>query len=98
MEGARDKPAVREPPDDDQDGKQIQAEAQSDTEPFDAPTVASTGSAPLADVKEASLDLKKRIDAAKPHHNMPLDSALGDPEDETRNADGRLDLADHDDG
>jgi hypothetical protein len=80
---------------DDEDGRRVQAESQSDREPFDVPTIASIGSAPLADIKEASLDLKKRIDEAKRPHGAPVGSALGNPEEE-RNADGRADLPSED--
>ena len=97
MEGATDKPTVQEPPDDDKDIKHIQAESQSDTEPFDVPTIASLGSEPLGDLKEASLDLKKRIEDAKRRHDMPLDSALGNPDWEESAADRHLDLPEDDD-
>jgi hypothetical protein len=97
MEGTTDRPPVQEPPDDDKDGKHIQAESQSDTEPFDVPTIASFGSAPLGDIKEASLALKKRIDEAKRPNDMPLDSALGNPDWEESAADGHLDLPQDDD-
>ena len=55
-----------------------------------------TGSAPLADIKEQSLDLKKRIDDAKRRHDMPIDSNLGDPTWEEQAADGHLDRPDED--
>ena len=96
MVGATDKPSVQEPPDDDKDGKHIQAESQSDTEPSDVPAVASLGSAPLGDIEEASLELKKR-DAAKRRHDMRQDSALGNPDWEESAADGHLDLPEDDD-
>jgi hypothetical protein len=106
MAGEKDKIAVKVPPDDGKDGKHIQAQAQaqSDTEPFDVPTVAALGSAPVADIggpsldlKKASDDLKKRIDEEKRRHDMPVDSNLGDPSWEERAADGHLDRPDDDD-
>jgi SMC interacting uncharacterized protein involved in chromosome segregation len=48
-------------------------------------------------LKTQSDDLRKKIADEKRRHDMPLDSALGDPEEEARNADGRLDLPDNDD-
>ena len=89
MEKEKDRPAVREPPDDDKDGKHIQAATQS--------SAPSTGSAPLDDLKKASDDLKSRIDEAKRRHDMPLDSNLGQPDWEEKAADGHLDLPDKDD-
>src|SRR5271170_5929119 len=104
MEGDTSKPAVQEPPDDDKDGEHIQAEAQSDTEPFDAPTMAKVGSVRLGDIekltpdlKKASDDLKERIADANHRHDMPIDSALGNPDWEERAADGHLDHPEGDD-
>ena len=51
----------------------------------------------LADLEAASSDLKERIVEEKKRNNMPIDSALGNPEAERRNADGRNDLPDIDD-
>jgi len=105
MEGDTNKPAVQQPPDDDKDRKHIQAEAQSDAEPFDAPTIAKVGSARLGDIekpttpdlKNASDDLRERIADAKRRHDMPVDSALGNPDWEERAADGHLDHPEVDD-
>jgi hypothetical protein len=51
----------------------------------------------LKSLKEASSQLKARIEEEKRRHDMPLDSALGNPEEEERNSDGRLDLPNDDD-
>jgi hypothetical protein len=51
----------------------------------------------LADLEAASTDLKERIIEEKKRNAMPIDSALGNPEAERRNADGRNDLPDIDD-
>jgi hypothetical protein len=82
---------IREAPDVEKEGKPVQAQAQSDTEPFDA----ASGS--LRDLKKASAELKAKIDEAKRQHDMPLDSALGDPNLEERAADGRFDRPDEED-
>jgi hypothetical protein len=84
-------PAVKEPPDEAKDGKRIQAESQSDTEPFDA----SRASVP--ELRKASEDLKTRITEAKRHNDLPVDSALGSPRWERSVADGRLDQPEEDD-
>jgi len=91
MEKDDDNPPVKEPPDEGKDGKRIQAEAQSDTEPFDA----STASFP--ELQKASEDLKTRIAEAKRHNDQPVDSALGNPSWEQSVADGRLDQPEEDD-
>jgi hypothetical protein len=77
---------IKEALDVEKDGKPVQAQAQSDTEPFDV----ASGS--LRDLKKASDELKAKIDEAKRNHDMPLDSALGNPNWEECAADGRLDL------
>ena len=51
----------------------------------------------LKSLKEASSQLKARIEEERRRHDMPLDSALGNPEEEERNSDGRLDLPKDDD-
>jgi len=51
----------------------------------------------LAELETASHDLKERIIEEKRRNNMPIDSALGNPEIERQNADGRNDLPDIDD-
>jgi hypothetical protein len=83
--------AVVKPPPGDKDGKTIQAQAQSDTEPFDT----GTGSPP--DLRKAAEDLKTKIDEAKRRNDMPVDSALGNPGWERSAADGHLDVPDKDD-
>jgi hypothetical protein len=50
----------------------------------------------LADLEAASRGLKERIIEEKKRNAMPLDSALGNPEIERQNADGRNDLPDTD--
>ena len=72
-------PAISKPP---KDGKTVQAEAQSDTEPFDA----DSGSLP--GLRKASEDLKTKIAEAKGRNDMPVDSALGNPDWERSVADG----------
>jgi hypothetical protein len=51
----------------------------------------------LARLKETSNKLREKIVEEKRRRDMPIDSALGDPEQEVRNADGHLDLPDTDD-
>ena len=51
----------------------------------------------LAELEAASRDLKERIIDEKRRNDMPIDSALGNPESERQNADGRNDLPDRDD-
>jgi hypothetical protein len=51
----------------------------------------------LAELEAASRDLKERIIDEKRRNDMPIDSALGNPEIEKQNADGRNDLPDRDD-
>jgi len=46
-----------------------------------------------ADLKKASKELKAKIDEAKARNDMPIDSALGNPNWEKDAADGRLDVA-----
>ena len=77
---------IKGAPDVEHEGKPIHAQAQSDTEPFDV----ASGS--LRGLKKASDELKAKIDEAKRNHDMPLDSALGNPNWEERDADGHLDL------
>ena len=80
-------PVAGQPPPD-KDEKTNQAQAQSDTEPFDP----ESGSLP--ELRKAADDLKTKIDEAKRRNDMPLDSALGNPGWEQRAADGRLDVPD----
>jgi hypothetical protein len=51
----------------------------------------------LADLKNASQDLKQRIADEKQRNDMPVNSSLGDPKIDARNADGRNDLPESDD-
>ncbi|MFZ2106724.1 MAG: hypothetical protein WAV18_15360, partial [Roseiarcus sp.] len=51
----------------------------------------------LADLEAASRNLKERIIDEKRRNDMPIDSALGNPDTERENADGRNDLPDRDD-
>jgi hypothetical protein len=91
MESDNSIPAAGKSPAGDKDGKTIQAQAQSDTEPFDA-----EGESP-ADLRKASEDLKAKIAEAKRRNDMPVDSALGNPGWERSAADGHLDVPDQDD-
>jgi hypothetical protein len=45
----------------------------------------------LRKLKEASQDLKSRIEAEKHAHDMPIDSKLGNPDWEELAKDGRFD-------
>jgi len=51
----------------------------------------------LAKLKESSNKLREKIVEEKRRRDMPIDSALGNPEEEVRNADGHLNLPDTDD-
>jgi hypothetical protein len=51
----------------------------------------------LDKLKSASEDLKHRIEEEKRRNDMPLNSSLGDPKVDARNADGRNDLPESDD-
>ena len=51
----------------------------------------------LSDLREASRALKKKIIEEEKRNDMPVNSSLGDPEVDARNADGRNDLPDCDD-
>jgi hypothetical protein len=84
-------PAVSRPAANDGDRKTVQAQTQSDTEPFDS------GSGSPADLRQAAEDLKTKIAEAKRRNDMPVDSALGNPAWERRAADGHLDVPDEDD-
>ena len=91
MQLDKNKPVISEPPADDKGAKTVQAEAQSDTEPFDP----ASGSLP--DLRKAAEDLKTKMAEAKRRNDLPLDSALGKPNWERSVADGRLDVPDEDD-
>jgi hypothetical protein len=49
---------------------------------------------PVSDLRKASEDLKAKIADAKRRNDMPLDSALGNPNWEKNAADGHLDVRD----
>jgi hypothetical protein len=51
----------------------------------------------LAKLKESSNKPREKIVEEKRRRDMPIDSALGNPEEEVRNADGHLNLPDTDD-
>ena len=51
----------------------------------------------LEELKKSSEELKRRIEEEKKRNEMPLNSSLGDPAVDARNADGRNDLPDQDD-
>jgi hypothetical protein len=54
-------------------------------------------SADIGELKKAAEDLKRRIDEAKRHNDMPIDAQLGSPDFERRAADGRFDLPEDED-
>jgi hypothetical protein len=90
MQPDKNMPANKRPANDG-DGKTVQAQTQSDTEPFDS------GSGSPAGLRQAAEDLKTKIAEAKRRNDMPVDSALGNPAWERRAADGHLDVPDEDD-
>ena len=51
----------------------------------------------LERLKDASRDLKERIEQEKRRQDMPIDAALGNPEWEQRAKDGRFDRPPSDD-
>ena len=73
MDKDNNNPPVKEPPVEDKDGKRIQAEAQSDTEPFDA------SKASAAELRKASEDLKTRIAEAKRQNDLPVELGAREP-------------------
>jgi hypothetical protein len=91
MQPDKTKPTFGKPPANDKDGKTIQAEAQSDTEPFNPETPGSP-----SDLKRAVEDLKTKIAEAKRRNDLPVDPALGHPGWERSAADGHLDKPDDD--
>jgi hypothetical protein len=90
MQEVKNKPVIKAPANDD-DEKHLQAEAQSDTEPFDA------GTESVSKLRKASEELKAKIADVKRRNDMPVDSALGNPGWERSVADGRLDVPDDED-
>lgn len=73
MQMDKRKPVIKEPANDDNDRKHLQAEAQSDTEPF------APGSGSLPKLK-ASEELKPKIADAKRRDDMPIELAVGNPD------------------
>ena len=90
MQADQTKAAIEKPPEE-QDGKVIQAQAQSDTEPFDPESQSLPG------LRKAAVDLKMKIAEAKRRDDMPVDSGLGNPGWERSAADDHLDVTDEDD-
>ena len=79
-------------------GDQIREDMQAVREPDDPKElVKPTGQESLTDLKEASRVLKEKIIEEKKRNAMPINSSLGDPEVDVRNADGRNDLPEEDD-
>ncbi len=62
--------------------------------PQDAPTNSEKS---FADLKKASEELKDKIEEQRKKHDMPINSSLGDPTVDARNADGHNDLHEDDD-
>ncbi len=85
------KPAVNEQSDDGKEGNTVQAEAQPGAERLDRLTES------LSEVRKAAEDLKARIADARRHNEMPIGSALGNPNWEEDAADGRFDVPDEED-
>ena len=83
------KPAARKFRDDGKAGNPVEAE--HGAEALD-PLAES-----LSELRKASEDLKARIADARRHNDMPIDSALGNPDWEQNAADGRLDVPDEED-
>ena len=54
------------------------------------------GKATESDLRKASAELKAKIAEARSRNDMPLDSALGNPQWEKNAADGHLDVPDND--
>ncbi len=52
---------------------------------------------PVQELRKASEELKAKIAEAKSRNDMPLDSALGNPNWEKNAADGHLDVPDAED-
>jgi hypothetical protein len=85
------KPAVKKLPDEGKEGNPVQAEAEPAAERLDQFTES------LSELRKASEDLKARIAGARRHNEMPIDSALGNPNWEQDAADGRFDVPDEED-
>jgi len=85
------KPAVNEQSDDGKERNPVQAEAEPAAERHDRLTES------LSELRKASEDLEARIADARRHNEMPIDSALGNPNWEQDAADGRFDVPDEED-
>ena len=85
------KPAVKEQPDDGKERNPLQSEAKPAAERLDRLTES------LTELRKSSEDLKARIADARRQNDMPIDSALGNPNWEAEAADGRLDVPDDED-
>jgi hypothetical protein len=86
-----DKPAVKERSDDGKEGNPVQPQAQPGAERLDRITES------LSELRKASDDLKAKIAEARRRNEMPIDSALGNPNWEQDAADGRFDVPDEED-
>ncbi len=86
-----DKRAVEKLPDDGKEGNPVQAEAEPAAERL------NRFDESLSELRKAAEDLKARIGDARRHNDMPIDSALGNPNWEEDAADGRLDVPDEED-
>ncbi len=84
------KPAVKERSEDGKETNPVQTEAQTGAE-LDRMTES------LTELRKAAEDLKARIAEAKRRSEMPIDSALGNPNWEHDAADGRFDVPDEED-
>ena len=69
----------------------------NDQNPPAAETPSIDEKSSTSELRQASEELKKKIDDAKRRNDMPLDSALGNPNWENNAADGHLDVPDKDD-
>ena len=85
------KPAVKEKSDDGKEGNSVQPEAEPAAERLDRLSES------LTELRKSSEELKAGIADARRHNDMPIDSALGNPNWEEDAADGRLDVPDDED-
>jgi hypothetical protein len=85
------KPAIKERSEDGKETNPVQTEAQPGAERLDRMTES------LTELRKASEDLKARIAEARRRSEMPIDSALGNPNWEQDAADGRFDVPDEED-
>ena len=84
-------PAVKERSDDGKERNPAQREAEPAAERLDRLTES------LTELRKSSEDLKARIADARRHNDMPIDSALGNPNWEEDAGDGRFDVPDDED-